>query len=146
MVGRGGVRDIHSYYTAQGIVYDVRKLLPQFGRRMTETTQFHDGPSDEQFLRIFEALSDPMRLDIIRQISHVDELACTTLDETLPVSKSTISYHVKILSHAHLISVRKEGRNYFYRLRHETFEHLLPTFLTHIRDAPAERSRQDVTV
>ena len=68
---------------------------------------------------IFKALSDPIRWDIVLQMASVDELACVTLEDTLPVSKPTISYHTKILQQAGLLSVRKEGRNYFYRLRHE---------------------------
>lgn len=86
-------------------------------------------PPDDHYAQIFEALSEPIRMQIVRQIASADELACTTLDETLPVSKSTISYHIKILSHAQLISVRKDGRYYHYRLRGEVFEHYLPTFL-----------------
>jgi DNA-binding transcriptional ArsR family regulator len=35
------------------------------------------------------------------------------------VTKSTISYHIKALVHAHLIEVRKEGRYYFYTLRRD---------------------------
>ncbi len=93
-------------------------------------------PEDTQYAQIFDALSEPIRMRIVRQIASADELACTTLDETLPVSKSTISYHVKILSHAHLISVRKDGRYYHYRLRNEVFDHYLPTFLDRLVSTP----------
>jgi DNA-binding transcriptional ArsR family regulator len=89
-------------------------------------------PQDDQYAQIFEALSEPIRMQIVRQIASADELACTTLDETLPISKSTISYHIKILSHAQLISVRKDGRYYHYRLRREVFEQFLPTFLDRV--------------
>lgn len=74
---------------------------------------------------IFKALSDPVRWNIIVQMASVDELACITLEDTLPVSKPTISYHTKILYHAGLISVRKEGRNYFYSLRRDVLHELL---------------------
>lgn len=93
-------------------------------------------PEDAQYALIFDALSEPIRMQIVRQIANADELACTTLDETLPVSKSTISYHVKILSHAHLISVRKDGRYYHYRLRADVFDHYLPTFLDRLVSTP----------
>lgn len=86
----------------------------------------------EAFSGVFRALSEPLRLDIVRQITQVEELPCTTLEETLPISKSTISYHIKILSHAGLIQVRKEGRYYFYSLREDVFEHLLPGFLSRL--------------
>jgi DNA-binding transcriptional ArsR family regulator len=74
---------------------------------------------------IFKALSDPVRWSIIVQMASVDELACMTLEETLPVSKPTISYHTKILHHAGLISVRKSGRNYYYSLRRDALHKLL---------------------
>jgi DNA-binding transcriptional ArsR family regulator len=74
---------------------------------------------------IFKALSDPVRWNIIVQMASVDELACITLEDTLPVSKPTISYHTKILHHAGLISVRKSGRNYYYSLRRDVLHKLL---------------------
>ena len=73
----------------------------------------------------FKALSDPVRWNIIVQMAQVDELACITLEDTLPVSKPTISYHTKILRHAGLISVRKSGRNYYYSLRRDVLHKLL---------------------
>ena len=74
---------------------------------------------------IFKALSDPIRWDIVLQMASVDELACVTLEDTLPVSKPTISYHIKTLYQAGLINVRKSGRNYFYSLRREVLHELL---------------------
>ena len=74
---------------------------------------------------IFKALSDPVRWSIIMQMAAVDELACLTLEDTLTVSKPTISYHTKILYHAGLISVRKSGRNYYYSLRRDVLHKLL---------------------
>jgi DNA-binding transcriptional ArsR family regulator len=74
---------------------------------------------------ILKALSDPVRWNIIEQMAAVDELACATLEETLPVSKPTISYHTKILHNAGLINVRKSGRNYYYSLRRDALHKLL---------------------
>jgi DNA-binding transcriptional ArsR family regulator len=74
---------------------------------------------------ILKALSDPVRWSIIAQVASVGELACVTLEDTLPVSKPTISYHTKILYHAGLINVRKSGRNYYYSLRRDVLHKLL---------------------
>ncbi|MEN3362046.1 MAG: hypothetical protein V7637_6028 [Mycobacteriales bacterium] len=74
---------------------------------------------------VLKALSDEMRWSIVTQLAAVDELACMTLERTLPVSKPTISYHVKVLYHAGLLEVRKEGRNYFYRLRRDVLDSVL---------------------
>jgi ArsR family transcriptional regulator, arsenate/arsenite/antimonite-responsive transcriptional repressor len=92
-------------------------------------------PGLEQYTSVFAALSEPLRVDIICQIAEVDELPCTTLDNTLSISKSTISYHIKILHHAGLIEVRKEGRNYFYRLRHGVLETMMPGLLPRLFEA-----------
>lgn len=78
---------------------------------------------------IFDALSEPMRLQMIRMIATTAELPCTALEHALPVTKSTISYHVKVLYHAQLIQVRKEGRYFFYRVRRDVFSRFLPGFL-----------------
>lgn len=74
---------------------------------------------------VLKALSDEMRWSIVSQMADVEELACTTLEHTLPVSKPTISYHVKVLYHAGLLEVRKEGRNYFYRLRRDVLDSVI---------------------
>jgi DNA-binding transcriptional ArsR family regulator len=70
-------------------------------------------------VEVFKALGDPVRWSIVAQIAAVDELPCAVLERTLPVSKSTISYHTKTLAQAGLLLVRKEGRNYFYALRRD---------------------------
>jgi DNA-binding transcriptional ArsR family regulator len=84
-----------------------------------------DATSPQPPTEIFKALSDPVRWNIIVQMASVDELACVTLEDTLPVSKPTISYHTKILYHAGLINVRKSGRNYYYSLRRDVLHKLL---------------------
>jgi DNA-binding transcriptional ArsR family regulator len=76
-------------------------------------------------VEVFKALSDPVRWSIVAQMAKVDELACVTLESTLSVSKPTISYHTRILNQAGLISVRKEGRNYFYTLRRDALHQVL---------------------
>ncbi|MEU9269068.1 metalloregulator ArsR/SmtB family transcription factor [Streptomyces sp. NPDC048251] len=78
----------------------------------------------------FKALGDPIRWSIIQQMAEQDELACSLLEDTLPVSKPTISYHTKILAQAGLIEVRKRGRNYFYTLRRDVLRDLIDELWT----------------
>jgi DNA-binding transcriptional ArsR family regulator len=82
--------------------------------------------SHDPVIEIFKALSEPLRLDIMARIVSTDELACTTLEKELPISKSTISYHMKILYRAHLINIRKEGRFYHYSARTAEIEEVVP--------------------
>src|ERR1700691_5104388 len=90
------------------------------GSPMVRKLTVEDPPTE-----VFRALSDPVRWSIIVQMAQVDELACVALEDTLPVSKPTISYHTKILQQAELISVRKSGRSYFYSLRDDVIRGLL---------------------
>jgi len=89
--------------------------------------------------RILKALGDPVRWSIVQQIAAAGELACITLEDTLPVSKPTISYHLKILHQAGLIDVRKSGRNRYYSVRREA----LRTLLDDLRELGRGRNRAD---
>src|SRR5215470_217198 len=108
--------------------YAVRQR-PNDSGNLVETSQDSLAPE------VFKALGDPVRWSIIVQIAAVDELPCAELEQTLPVSKPTISYHTKILQQAGLISVRKEGRNYFYALRREVLREVQDE-LWHLAPAP----------
>lgn len=93
---------------------------------------------------VFKALGDPIRWEIIRLMAETDELPASTLESSLPVSRPTISYHAKILVQAGLISVRKEGRNYYYTLRREVLERLMDdVWAIAPRPAPVRAGRID---
>jgi DNA-binding transcriptional ArsR family regulator len=96
---------------------------------MAKSVIDEDGLVDVDYIvDVFKALGHPMRLEIMRQMMSIPELACTALEESLPISKPTISYHVKILSSARLVNVRKAGKFYFYTPRLDEIERLLPGF------------------
>ncbi|TGV08245.1 transcriptional regulator [Mesorhizobium sp. M8A.F.Ca.ET.173.01.1.1] len=80
----------------------------------------------EHYTAIFAALGEATRLEMLRLIDQAGEMPCTVLVESLGVAKSTVSYHVKILTHARLISVRKQGRNYFYTPRRDVLDEAVP--------------------
>lgn len=93
-------------------------------------------PLDE----FFKALSDPTRLEIVTRMAAVDELACSSLEESLGVSKSTISHHVKVLYHAGMIEIRRDGRFFHYRLKRDVLDSYLPGLserITHLNPADA---------
>ena len=73
----------------------------------------------------FKAIGDPIRWQIVEQIATQAEYPCAELEDMLPVSKPTISYHVKILTQVGLVAVTKRGRNYYYTLRREVLQQMI---------------------
>jgi DNA-binding transcriptional ArsR family regulator len=84
----------------------------------------HAAANDANAPERFKAVSDPVRWDILRQIAQAGVLPAGVLEETLPVSKPTISYHMKILVRAGIVAARKERRNLYYSLRGEVLREL----------------------
>ncbi|MFC7885157.1 ArsR/SmtB family transcription factor [Streptomyces sp. NPDC057376] len=77
---------------------------------------------------VFKALSDPMRWKIIQQLAAEEgEYACSLLEEAVPVSKPTISYHTKLLAQAGLIKTHKRGRKYYYVLQRDVLHEVIDT-------------------
>lgn len=62
------------------------------------------------FLRISKALADPRRFAILERIAATAELPCQALCAEIPVSKATLSHHMRALETAGLITVRMEGK------------------------------------
>lgn len=86
---------------------------------------------DEQRIKIFKALADPVRLNIIRLLYQKhSELNCGEIGDLLTISKSAASYHFKTLREAGLTITRKVGQNKFVKLNQETFDIFLPGFLS----------------
>ena len=71
----------------------------------------------------FQSLSDPIRLRVI-DILNNDELCVSEICERLNVAQSKLSFHLKSLKIAGLVSIRKEGRRVFYSLNKDQFNYL----------------------
>ncbi|MCO4469974.1 Transcriptional regulator, ArsR family [Streptococcus infantarius subsp. infantarius] len=87
------------------------------------TIEQYSNYNDEDLIKIFKALADPVRLNILRILSKREsELGYGEVGELLDMSKSAVSYHFKTLREAGLTITRKAGQNKFVRLNHETLE------------------------
>lgn len=66
-----------------------------------------------------------MRFRIFKEIAGHAELSCQELVERFTLSQPTISHHLKVLSQAGLLAVRKRGPFHLYSARREALgEHL----------------------
>ncbi len=64
---------------------------------------------------VFKCLSAPIRREILSLLSD-KEMSASEISDNFPVSKPTMSHHLKLLKDAGLISVRRDGNTLYYRL------------------------------
>jgi DNA-binding transcriptional ArsR family regulator len=68
-----------------------------------------------------KALSEPIRLRIIDILRH-GEMAVGDIAEFLETEMVTVSHHLKILKHAGLVDVKRDGRFMIYSLRSDLIQ------------------------
>ena len=83
------------------------------------------------------ALSDPTRLEILALLRPGEQCVCE-LTSALDAAQSRLSFHLKVLKDAGLVTDRREGRWVYYTLVREAVEEVA-TFLT---DAPSSGWRK----
>jgi DNA-binding transcriptional ArsR family regulator len=77
---------------------------------------------------LLHALSDPVRLEIIRTLGEHGETSCGGLG--VSVSKSTLTHHLKVLRDAGLTQTRCQGVQRMVSLRQEDVEARFPGLLS----------------
>ena len=74
----------------------------------------------EQALSLFRALGDETRLRLIERLREGEQCVCDLTDD-LGASQSRLSFHLKALKDAGLVTDRKDGRWVYYALNPEAF-------------------------
>ena len=85
---------------------------------------------------VMAALSDPIRVMIVRQLAAEGERTCGTFE--LGISKATRSHHFRVLREAGLTRTRAEGTHRHVSLRREEVDARFPGLLDAVLTA-AER-------
>jgi ArsR family transcriptional regulator len=76
----------------------------------------------KRFLQITKMLVDSRRFDILERIASAeDEISCLGLKAELPISRATLSHHIKELATAGLIDIRRKSKSIFLRMRRKTW-------------------------
>ena len=76
---------------------------------------------------VLYALSDPVRLTIVKGLAVKGKQACGTFN--LPIAKSTASHHFRVLREAGIIRMESEGTQYINTLRREDLDSRFPGLL-----------------
>lgn len=82
---------------------------------------------------VLYALSDPTRLELVRQLAEAGERACGTFG--LSATKATLSHHFKVLREAGLIHTRVEGVYRINSLRKQDLNARFPGLLNAVLKA-----------
>ncbi|TMC49533.1 MAG: helix-turn-helix transcriptional regulator [Chloroflexi bacterium] len=86
---------------------------------------------------VLQALADPVRLAIIRAVA-AEPRTCGGFD--VPVTKSTLSHHFRVLREAGIIEQRCEGTRKLTSVRRAELEAAYPGLLESILSAPVEEA------
>lgn len=98
---------------------------------------YHPDIQDISLAGVLYALGDPVRLEIVQRLAKQQELPCAAL--CIPVAKSTLSHHFKILRDAGVLFCRKEGTQHINSLRRQELDERFPGLLDAVLKC-AERS------
>ena len=104
----------------------------------------HPPRADIRLEAVLHALSDPMRLQIVRFLATMSEdegATCSAID--LAVSKSTSTHHFRVLREAGVISQVYRGTAKMNALRRRDLDAIFPGLLDAVLNADAAQRRHD---
>jgi ArsR family transcriptional regulator len=96
----------------------------------------------EYFSRIFKALADTTRQQILAILREKKEMTVGDVGSHFNLAQPTISQHLKILMNVGALKMRKDGQRVFYRICNIEMYDAMKTFLT-IYKKQAEEARHD---
>jgi ArsR family transcriptional regulator len=93
-----------------------------------------------RLVTIFHALSDETRLRIIACLKDGEQCVCD-LTDTFKTGQSRLSFHLRVLKEAGLVTDRPEGRWIYYALNEDTLAELQDLMNWVSRPAPSSTKR-----
>lgn len=99
---------------------------------MPQSTQTCEIPA------LMKALADPIRMEVVQTLAGGERCVCE-LTEALGVAQSRLSFHLKVMRQAGLITAREEGRWVYYKLAPQAFAQMRG-WLTRLEKLSQERA------
>src|SRR5438046_2636886 len=90
-------------------------------------------PDTARTRRWFHALSDETRLEVVRLLSHGERCVCE-LQDVLDAAPSRLSFHLRVLKDAGLVTDRRGGRSVDYALNRASLGCGNPTALAELHE------------
>lgn len=67
-------------------------------------------------VRLLQALADPARLEIVRQLARCEVVCACDFTDCCGVSQPTVSHHLRVLREAGIVDSERRGTNVYYSL------------------------------
>jgi ArsR family transcriptional regulator, arsenate/arsenite/antimonite-responsive transcriptional repressor len=78
--------------------------------------------SKDRDVSLLQAVGDPTRLAILRQLATLDEVCACDFTACCDVSQPTVSHHLRVLREAGWVTSERRGTWVYYRLQPEAAE------------------------
>lgn len=88
-------------------------------------------------VKILQAIAEPTRLEIVRQLASTGEICACDFTDCCGVSQPTVSHHLKVLREAGVVSTERSGTMIYYRLEPKAAARI--SSLGHLLSAGAAR-------
>ncbi|ADO46140.1 transcriptional regulator, ArsR family [Hydrogenobacter thermophilus TK-6] len=73
---------------------------------------------EQDLLKVFYALSDSVRLGIVRSLLECEELCVCQITQAFGLSQPNASFHLRVLREANLVLWEKRGKWTYYKINH----------------------------
>lgn len=100
----------------------------------------HPDPEDIELTGVLHALSDPVRLDVVRRLARGGPATCAELDGGRP--KSSMSHHFRVLREAGVVRTRADGPSHINELRRAELDRLFPGLLAAVLGETSPKRRR----
>jgi ArsR family transcriptional regulator len=80
-------------------------------------------PGGVEPLTVLQAAADPVRWSVLSMLAEAPRCVCK-LQEQIPIAGNLLSYHLKVLREAGLVTTSRRGRWVDYALAHDAHERM----------------------
>jgi len=88
----------------------------------------------------FEGLANPTRLRIVQRLAEVKEARVSDVALLLGISQPRMSWHLRLLRRARIVTTKREGREVFCRLDRESIQASFSRFFQLVEGVPVPGS------
>jgi DNA-binding transcriptional ArsR family regulator len=79
----------------------------------------------EMAANLMKAIAHPLRIAILKHLEGGKKLTVTEIYELLGIEQSTTSHHLGILKDKGVLNSKRDGKNTYYFLKHETLSQIV---------------------